>query len=92
MNMDNAVRIVGKEAGITQADAEVAIKTFLGIIEEELYLNRRSHVHGLGTFSVRHTKQQMVCESFGGPKTKLLPVRQVVKFKASSELNNQIAA
>ena len=91
MNLVEAVQIVGKEAGITQDDARVAIKTFLGIIEEELAVTGKSQVYGLGTFSLFTTKAKKVAEKFNGPRTKLMAPRTVVKFKASEHLNSQVS-
>ena len=91
MNLVEAVQIVGKEARITQDDARVAIKTFLAIIEEELAVTGKSQVYGLGTFSVFATKPKYVAEKFNGPRIKLVPSRNVVKFKASEHLNSQVS-
>jgi nucleoid DNA-binding protein len=91
MNLIEAVRVVGEEAGITQREAKIAVKTFLDMIVEEIASEGKSQLYGLGTFSLFNTAPKLVPESFNGPRTKLVPSKRVVKFSASPELNRQVA-
>jgi nucleoid DNA-binding protein len=71
----------------TKAAAKQAYEFFVQGIADELANTGSSHVAGLGTFKVKTTAERPMPNR---PGTFTVP-RQVVKFKASSLINESVA-
>jgi DNA-binding protein HU-beta len=85
MNKAELVNAIAEKAGFTKVQAKNAIEAFMDVATDSLKKGEKVSLIGFGTFAV--TKR--AARKGRNPQTKkemLIPAKNVVKFKASSEL------
>lgn len=85
MNKAELVNAIAEKAGFTKVQAKNAIEAFMDVATNSLKKGEKVSLIGFGTFAV--TKR--AARKGRNPQTKkemLIPAKNVVKFKASSEL------
>jgi nucleoid DNA-binding protein len=80
------VKDYGAFGGCTRGTAKLAYEFFVGYITHELADKGVSHIAGLGTFQVKTTAKRPMPNQ---PGIFTVP-RQIVKFKASTLLNDAV--
>ena len=89
MNKTELIDSMAESAGITKAAAKVALETFLGDVEKTLKGGGRVSLVGFGSWSV----SQRAARDGRNPqtgKTIKIAAKNVVKFKAGSELSGAV--
>ncbi len=89
MNKTELIDSIAEKAGITKAAAKIALETFLGDIEGTLKKGDRISLVGFGSWSV----SQRAARDGRNPQTGAtikIAAKNVVKFKAGSELSNAV--
>jgi len=83
------VRIICEQAGITAAQARLALDSVVGIVAAGLVRDERVVIHGLGTFDIRRRSPRRVINPATGVMMDL-PAKRVVKFKPAGELARRV--
>ena len=89
MNKSEFISAVAEKSGLEKADAKKAVEAFIETVSEELKAGGKVALLGFGSFSVVEKSARMGIN----PKTKEpieIAARKNVKFKAGTELNEQI--
>jgi len=89
MNKTELIDSIAEKSGITKAAAKIALETFLGDIEGTLKKGGRVSLVGFGSWSV----SQRAARDGRNPQTGAtikIAAKNVVKFKAGSELSNAV--
>lgn len=89
MNKTDLVKAIAQGAGLTQADSKKALDVALDTIATALKNKETVALLGFGTFSVNERPAR---EGIN-PATKekiTIPAKNVIKFKAGSELANSV--
>jgi len=89
MNKTELIDSMAEKAGITKASAKVALETFLGDIEKTLQDGGRISLVGFGSWSVSERAARDGRNPQTG-KTIKIAAKNVVKFKAGSELSGAV--
>lgn len=85
MNKAELVNAIAEKTGFTKVQAKSAIEAFMEVTADSLKKGEKVSLIGFGTFAV--TKR--AARKGRNPQTKkemLIPAKNVVKFKVSSEL------
>ena len=89
MNKTELIDAMAADAGITKAAAKKALESFLGNVEKSLKKGNRVSLVGFGSWSVsRRSARDGRNPSTG--KTIKIKAKNVVKFKAGSDLGNAV--
>ena len=89
MNKTELIVAMAASAGITKAAAKKALEYFLGNVEGSLKKGNRVSLVGFGSWSVsRRNAREGRNPSTG--KTIQIPAKNVVKFKAGSDLSSAV--
>jgi len=89
MNKTELIDSIAEKSGITKAAAKIALETFLGDVEGTLKKGERVSLVGFGSWSV----SQRAARDGRNPQTGAtikIAAKNVVKFKAGSELSNAV--
>ncbi len=89
MNKSDFINAVSEKAGLSKADAKLAVDAFIDTISSELKAGGKVSLLGFGSFSVAEKAARLGIN----PKTKEtieIAAKKAVKFKAGAELNEQI--
>ncbi len=89
MNKSDLIDGMATDAGITKAAAKKALESFLGNVEKSLKKGNRVSLVGFGSWSV----SKRAAREGRNPQTgKTIPIaaKNVVKFKAGSDLQNSV--
>lgn len=89
MNKTEFISAVAAKSGLTKVDAKKAVEAFMETVTEELKNGGKVALLGFGSFSVT----EKAARKGVNPKTKQpidIPARKSVKFKAGSELAEQV--
>lgn len=89
MNKTELIDSIAEKAGITKAAAKIALETFLGDIEGTLKKGDRISLVGFGSWSVSKRAAREGRNPQTGETIKIA-AKNVVKFKAGSELSNAV--
>ena len=89
MNKAELVDAIAAESGLTKADAERAVKGFVGAVGKALKAGDRISLVGFGSFSVSKRAARDGRNPQTG-KTIKIAAKNVVKFKAGSELADKV--
>jgi DNA-binding protein HU-beta len=89
MNKSELIDGMAEHAGITKASAKKALESFLGNVEGELKKGGRVSLVGFGSWSVSKRNAREGRNPQTG-KTIQIAAKNVVKFKAGSELGNAV--
>ncbi len=89
MNKSELIDGMAEHAGITKASAKKALESFLGNVEGELKKGGRISLVGFGSWSVSKRNAREGRNPQTG-KTIQIAAKNVVKFKAGSELADSI--
>lgn len=89
MNKSELIDGMAEHAGITKASAKKALESFLGNVEGELKKGGRVSLVGFGSWSVSKRNAREGRNPQTG-KTIQIAAKNVVKFKAGSELGNSV--
>jgi DNA-binding protein HU-beta len=89
MNKAELVDAIASESGLTKADAERAVKGFVGAVGKALKKGDRISLVGFGSFSVSKRAAREGRNPQTG-KTIKIAAKNVVKFKAGSDLATKV--
>lgn len=89
MNKSELIDGMAEHAGITKAAAKKALESFLGNVEGTLKEGGRVSLVGFGSWSVSKRNAREGRNPQTG-KTIKIAAKNVVKFKAGSELGNSV--
>ncbi|MFT5751958.1 MAG: DNA-binding protein HU-beta [Flavobacteriales bacterium] len=89
MNKSELIDGMAEHAGITKASAKKALESFLGNVEGTLKKGGRVSLVGFGSWSVSKRNAREGRNPQTG-KTIQIAAKNVVKFKAGSELGNSV--
>lgn len=86
MNKSDLIDGMAADSGITKASAKKALESFLGNVQGSLKNGNRVSLVGFGSWSVNHRAARDGRNPQTG-KTIRIAAKNVVKFKAGSELS-----
>lgn len=89
MNKTQLIDAVAAEAGLTKVDAKKAIDAYIKTTGEQLKQGEKIALVGFGTFSVSERPARLGRNPQTGAKIEIAK-RKMVKFKAGSELNDEV--
>jgi len=89
MNKSDLIDAMAVDAGITKAAAKKALESFLGNVEGSLKGGNRVSLVGFGSWSVSKRAAREGRNPQTG-KTIKIAAKNVVKFKAGSELSDSV--
>jgi DNA-binding protein HU-beta len=89
MNKSDLIDGMAEDAGITKAAAKKALESFLGNVEGSLKKGNRVSLVGFGSWSVSKRAAREGRNPQTG-KTIKIAAKNVVKFKAGSDLSNSV--
>ncbi|MDC8003791.1 HU family DNA-binding protein [Aureisphaera galaxeae] len=89
MNKSNLIDAMAEDAGITKAAAKKALESFLGNVEGSLKSGNRVSLVGFGSWSVSKRAAREGRNPQTG-KTIKIAAKNVVKFKAGSDLSDSV--
>ncbi|QAA80801.1 HU family DNA-binding protein [Aequorivita sp. H23M31] len=89
MNKSDLIDAMAADAGITKAAAKKALESFLGNVEKSLKSGNRVSLVGFGSWSVSKRASRDGRNPQTGETIKIA-AKNVVKFKAGSELQNSV--
>ena len=89
MNKSDLIDGMAEDAGITKAAAKKALESFLGNVEGSLKKGSRVSLVGFGSWSVSKRAAREGRNPQTG-KTIKIAAKNVVKFKAGSDLSNSV--
>jgi DNA-binding protein HU-beta len=89
MNKSDLIDGMAEDAGITKAAAKKALESFLGNVEGSLKRGNRVSLVGFGSWSVSRRAAREGRNPQTG-KTIKIAAKNVVKFKAGSDLSNSV--
>ncbi|EAQ50638.1 MULTISPECIES: HU family DNA-binding protein [Leeuwenhoekiella] len=89
MNKSDLIDAMAEDAGITKAAAKKALESFLGNIEKSLKGGDRVSLVGFGSWSVSKRAAREGRNPQTG-KTIQIAAKNVVKFKAGSDLSDAV--
>ncbi len=89
MNKSDLIDAMAADAGITKAAAKKALESFLGNVGGSLKGGKRVSLVGFGSWSVSKRAAREGRNPQTG-KTIQIAAKNVVKFKAGSELSNSV--
>ena len=89
MNKSDLIDAMAADAGITKAAAKKALESFLGNVQDSLKQGNRVSLVGFGSWSVSKRAAREGRNPQTG-KTIQIGAKNVVKFKAGSELQGSV--
>ncbi len=89
MNKSDLIDAMAADAGVTKASAKKALESFLGNVESSLKNGNRVSLVGFGSWSVSKRAAREGRNPQTG-KTIKIAAKNVVKFKAGSELQGSV--
>ena len=89
MNKSDLIDAMAADAGITKAAAKKSLESFLGNVEGALKKGNRVSLVGFGSWSVSRRAAREGRNPQTG-KTIKIAAKNVVKFKAGSDLSNAV--
>lgn len=89
MNKSDLIDAMAADAGITKAAAKKSLESFLGNVQGSLKKGNRVSLVGFGSWSVSKRAAREGRNPQTG-KTIQIAAKNVVKFKAGSELQNSV--
>ncbi|MAP81398.1 MAG: DNA-binding protein [Aequorivita sp.] len=89
MNKSDLIDAMAADAGITKAAAKKSLESFLGNVEKSLKKGDRVSLVGFGSWSVSKRAAREGRNPQTG-KTIKIAAKNVVKFKAGSDLQNSV--
>jgi DNA-binding protein HU-beta len=89
MNKSDLVDALSKDSGLTKADSERAINSFVNVVASTLKHGKDVTLVGFGSFSVKTTTGRSG-RDFSTGKTIQIPPRNSVKFKPGKTLKDSV--
>ena len=89
MNKSDLIDAMAADAGITKAAAKKSLESFLGNVQASLKKGNRVSLVGFGSWSVSRREAREGRNPQTG-KTIKIAAKNVVKFKAGSELQSSV--
>jgi DNA-binding protein HU-beta len=89
MNKSDLIDAMAEDAGVTKAAAKKALESFLGNVEGSLKKGNRVSLVGFGSWSVSRRAAREGRNPQTG-KTIQIAAKNVVKFKAGSDLQTSV--
>jgi DNA-binding protein HU-beta len=89
MNKSDLIDAMAEDAGVTKAAAKKALESFLGHVQGSLKIGNRVSLVGFGSWSVNRRAAREGRNPQTG-KTIQIAAKNVVKFKAGSELQTSV--
>ena len=89
MNKAELIDAMAEKAGLTKVQTRAALEAFMETVGETLKEGERISLVGFGTFSVARRAER----KGRNPQTKkeiIIPAKNVVKFKAGSDLSGHV--
>ena len=91
MNRAELVTAMAGKAGLTQKDADKALKAFMETVKEELKANGEVQLVGFGTFKVAEVAER-TCRNPQTGADLVVPAHKAPKFKAGKALKEIVNA
>lgn len=89
MNKTELIDAIAAETGVSKADAKKVLESFLGNVEKTLKQGGKVSLVGFGSWAVSKREAREGRNPQTG-KTIKIEAKNVVKFKAGSELNDAV--
>ncbi len=89
MNKAQLIDAMAEKAGLTKAEAKRAVDAFIEVTTDVLVKNDKLALVGFGSFSISKREARTGRNPQTG-KTIEIPAKNVVKFKAGTELVNKV--
>ena len=89
MNKTQLIDAVAVESGLSKVDARKAVDAFIKTTGEQLKQGEKLALVGFGTFSVSERPARQGRNPQTGAKIEI-EKKKIVKFKAGSELNDEV--
>ena len=89
MNKTELIDAMAADAGITKAAAKKSLESFLGNVEKSLKKGNRVSLVGFGSWAVSRRNAREGRNPSTGQTIKI-PAKNVVKFKAGSDLASSV--
>lgn len=90
MNRSELVSAISEKSGLNKKNTELAVKSFMEVIEEALEAGDKVQLVGFGTFEVRERKARKGVNP-RDPKKKIdIPASKAPVFKAGKPLKEKI--
>ena len=89
MNKSDLIDAMAEDAGVTKAAAKKALESFLGNVQGSLKKGNRVSLVGFGSWSVTRRAARDGRNPQTGATIKI-KAKNVVKFKAGSDLSNSV--
>ena len=89
MNKSDLIDAMAEDAGVTKAAAKKALESFLGNVQKSLKRGNRVSLVGFGSWSVSRRAAREGRNPQTG-KTIQIAAKNVVKFKAGSDLQSSV--
>jgi len=89
MNKTQLIDAVAVESGLTKVDAKKAVDAFIKTTGEQLKQGEKIALVGFGTFSVLERPARTGRNPQTGAKLEIAE-KKIIKFKAGSELNDEV--
>jgi DNA-binding protein HU-beta len=89
MNKSELIDVMAADAGISKAAAKKALESFTNAVSTTLKKGDKLALVGFGSFSVSHRPERQGRNPQSG-KTITIAAKNVVKFKAGSELTDHV--
>ena len=90
MNKSDLISQMASDAGITKAQAQSALNSFMDSTTGALKKGDKLILVGFGTFSVSHRAARTGRNPRTGKEIRI-PAKKVVKFKAGSDLSKKVS-
>lgn len=89
MKKSELINVLSARCGLSKADSDKAINSFINIIQEAITKEKTLTLVGFGTFSVKDTAARRG-RNFKTGKSIRIPPRKSVKFKPGKTLKNYV--
>ncbi|MGB0868549.1 MAG: HU family DNA-binding protein [Flavobacteriales bacterium] len=89
MNKTELIDVMAADAGISKAAAKKALESFTNSIGKTLKEGNKVALVGFGSFTVSHRAERAGRNPQTGAAI-TIPAKNLVKFKAGSELTNEV--
>ncbi len=89
MNKSELVDAIASDSGLTKADAQRAVNSFVTVVGDALKAEDRVALIGFGSFSISKRAERQGRNPQTG-KAITIKAKNVIKFKAGSDLSSKV--
>lgn len=90
MNKTELINEIAKEAGLTQAQAGLAVNAFIDVVGDKLKEGEKVAITGFGNFEPRQAAERVGKNPRDPEQEILIPAHVKVAFKASKKLKEKV--